>query len=136
MSNERLRALVVLGFVFALGGITGVFIDRHHLVPTSAPAAIGLSGQELHNAAMSEMQAALQLDDDQMEKIHAILAANQDEVQKAWEVLRPEVQAAMQTVHGEIADLLRPEQRALYHEWLSKRQQQDDGETTIVLPRH
>ena len=132
MSSQRLRAVVVLLFVFALGGLTGVFIDRHHF----APAPVELSAEAVHNEAMSELQTALTLDDDQVAQIHAVLARHQEEVQKAWEALRPEVQSAMQHVHVEIADLLRPAQRDLYHEWLAKRQEQSRGETTIVLPRH
>ena len=132
MSSQRLRAVVVLLFVFALGGLTGVFLDRHHFVPSP----LELSAEALHNAAMSELQMALNLDDDQMAQIHAVLARHQDEVQTAWEALRPEVLSAMQNVHVEIADLLRPEQRDLYHVWLAKRLEQSDDETTIVLPRH
>jgi hypothetical protein len=132
MSSQGLRAAVVLAFVFALGALTGIFVDRHHL----APASTGLSAEAVHNAAMSELRAALDLDEEQMDQIHGILARHQDEVQQAWETLRPELQTAMQGVHFEIAELLRPDQRTRYHEWLSERQRQAGDGSVISLPRH
>ena len=132
MSSQSLRAAVVLLFVFTLGGLTGVFIDRHRM----APAPVELSAEAVHNEAMSELRAVLNLDDDQMAQIHAVLTRHQEDVQRAWEALRPEVSSAMQNVHVEIADLLRPAQRGLYHEWLAQRQQESRAETTNVLPGH
>ena len=123
MMKQRVVAGVVLLFVFALGGLTGVFLERHHSVAPSAE----LSPQELHEAAMAEIEEFLELDEQQMEHVHAILANRQDLVQRAWEHIRPEVQSAMLEVHEEIAEILRPEQRARYHEWLSRQHDHQDN---------
>ncbi len=132
MNKQGVRAVAVLVCVFVLGALTGVFVDRHHLL-----APQGMSTAEMvHNEAMGELREVLDLDDRQMEQIHAVLARHQEEVQKAWEALRPEVQTAMQGVHVEIAALLRPEQRALYHDWLTERQRESHGEDSAGLPRH
>ena len=41
-----------------------------------------------------------------------------------WEELRPEVQNAMRQVHTDIGELLHPEQRGRFHEWLIRRREQ------------
>lgn len=132
MTGPGLRAGVVLVCVFLFGAVTGVFIERHHSISTHAPDE--LSPQEVHEAAMTEMEEVLQLDEEQIEKIHAILADNQAAVQRAWEQLRPHVHEAMNEVHVEIAAVLTPDQRERYHRWLSHRAGDGGGEAVIRLP--
>jgi len=131
MIGQRLRAAVVLAFVFALGALAGIAYDRHH----SGPLPATLSAAEVHEAAMAELREAVGLDDQQIAQIHAIMAERQEVVQQAWERLRPEVVAAMSEVHAEIAELLRPEQRQAYHEWLTHRHQETEGEGALII-RH
>lgn len=118
-----LRAAAVLLAVLALGVVGGYALHDHldavpGLHPGSAP-----SGPELHEAAMRELREVLDLDDTQIEQVHALLADRQETVQRIWEQLRPEVQQAMTEVHEEIAALLRPEQRQRFHEWLQRQRE-------------
>jgi hypothetical protein len=123
---------VVLVFVFALGAFVGVFVERHHY--HSVSRAQELSAAEVHEAAMAELQEVLGLDEGQIEQIHAVLARHQQLVQRAWEQVRPQVQSAMREVHAEIAELLSPEQRERYHEWLSRQGEEDEGEGDPIVP--
>ena len=88
-----------------------------------------MSPEEEHRAAMAELRELLELDDEQVEQIRAIVARRQRIVQGAWEQLRPELQEEMQRVHIDIAELLRPEQRVRFHEWLIERRARHESES-------
>lgn len=119
MMGPRVRAGAVLLFVFAAGVFSGLFFERHHWAPTSA----AMSTAAEHEAAIAELKEVVGLDDEQVEQVHAILAERQQIVQHMWEQLRPEVQSAMRRVHTEIAELLRPDQRPAFHDWLTRRRE-------------
>ena len=116
--RPAIRASIVLLTVFALGMVAGYAAHDHLQRPLHRDLTGAPSGPELHEAAMREMRELLDLDDEQLEQIHALLAERQETVQRIWEQLRPEVQRAMTEVHEEIASLLRPDQRQRFHEWL------------------
>jgi uncharacterized membrane protein len=130
--RQRVVAGVVLLFVFVLGALAGVFVERHHY--HSVARSGGPSAAEVHEAAMAEMHETLGLDEEQTEQIHAVLARHQQLVQRTWEQVRPEVQSAMREVHIEIAELLRPEQRERYHEWLSQQRDESQGDGVLIAP--
>lgn len=132
MMKQRVVAGIVLLFVFVLGALAGVFVERHHY--HSVARSGGPSAAEVHEAAMAEMNEALGLDEEQIEQIHAVLARHQQLVQRTWEQVRPEVQNAMREVHIEIAELLRPEQRERYHEWLSQQREESQDEGALSAP--
>jgi len=116
MIGPRVRATAALLFVFAAGALAGVFVDRHHHVPASGT----VSPAQEHDIAIAELAEFLELDDQQVARIHAILDDNQQIVQQMWEQLRPEVQNAMQHVHEQIAAQLHPHQLERFHQWLNR----------------
>ena len=122
MIGPGVRAAGALLCVFGFGLVSGLAIERH-LGSESPVVAIGSA--EEHARRMDELRSALDLDDAQMQRIHELMMEHQDSIQVLWEQLRPEVQAAMQDVHVEISELLRPEQRQLFHEWLMRHQEAD-----------
>ncbi len=125
------RAGAVLLFVFAAGVLTGIIFEHKHSFHRSPP----MSAEEEHEAAMAELREVLELDDHQVAQIHAILAERRQHVQLMWEQLRPEVQNAMRHVHKEIAELLRPDQRKRFHDWLIKRQAEHGSAPLIPQER-
>lgn len=122
MIGPRLRAGAVLASVFTLGVLTGVALERHHHV--SRPS-LHDDASSLHEETMAELKEVVGLDDAQVAEIETIMDKHRDMVQLAWQSLRPEVQRAMQALHVEIAETLRPEQRARFHEWLIRRREAD-----------
>ena len=148
MIGPRVRATLVLVVVFATGGLAGVAFERHRAAfPPAAPpstpspssisssissstvsttsSGAGASPAELvHAATMAELERELELDEKQVEQILRLLVDRQKLIQRHWEQLRPEVHAAMQEVHREIAELLRPDQVTAYHRWLQERRRQ------------
>lgn len=124
MIGSRTRAWAVLLFVFAAGVLSGVAFERHHAWPAYS---VTVGAEQEHAAALAELRDAVGLDEQQMATVHTILADNQKVVQQMWEQLRPEVQMAMQQVHAQIAELLRPEQQERFHEWLMKRRDRAQG---------
>ncbi len=120
MIAPRVRAGLVLLFVFTAGGVAGMAVERHHSIQLHG----ALSAADEHEAALTDLRQALDLDERQTEQIHAIMAERQQIVQSMWEQLRPEVQSAMRDVHTEIAALLRPDQQARFHDWILERRDQ------------
>ncbi len=120
MMGPRVRAGAVLLFIFALGALAGVAYERH----LAARPRATMSAADEHEAAIAELQELLELDEDQVAQIHRILAERQQMVQLKWEQLRPEVQDAMRQVHIDIAELLHPDQRGRFHDWLIRRREQ------------
>lgn len=128
MMGPRVRAGAVLLFVFAAGVFAGLFFERHHWAPTSAAMSVAAE----HEAAIAELKEVVGLDDEQVEQVHAILAERQQIVQHMWEQLRPEVQSAMRQVHNEIAELMRPDQRERFHDWLTRRREQSQARHELI----
>jgi Spy/CpxP family protein refolding chaperone len=119
------RAAAVLLFVFALGALSGVAFERHHASRT--PARTSFSPRDEHAARMAELRDYLELDDEQVARIEAVLHKHREAVHRSWQKLRPEVQSAMHDVHNEIAQLLPPSQRKRFHEWLLERHEEEHG---------
>jgi len=90
MIGPRVRAGAVLLCVFAAGALAGTAVERHQLGRVAASVSLLGEGE----VAITELRAFLDLDDEQVAQIHAILADNQHTVQLMWEQFRPEVQAA------------------------------------------
>jgi len=118
MIGPRVRAAGVLVLVFAAGMLAGMVVDRYRLEPLTAPSAVTHAS---HDAMMTELRQALDLDEAQMAAVEGVFAAHQQAVQHAWEQLRPEVQEAMVRAHDEVTALLRPEQRERFERWVRER---------------
>jgi Spy/CpxP family protein refolding chaperone len=131
MIGNKVRAGLALLFTFVAGALAGVFFERHR----ADQALSALSAGEMHEAAMAELREAVDLDDRQIEQIQAVMAERQEVVQRVWEQLRPEVVNAMQEVHADIAELLRPDQRQRFNEWLIRRHEEDQEEHAPVPHR-
>ncbi len=123
MIGPRLRAGAVLLVVFAAGALSGTVFERHHIGRVAA--SVSLLGE--NQVAMDELRDYLDLDDEQVAKIHAVIAENQHTVQLMWEQFRPEVQDAMRGVHNQIAALLRPDQAERFHAWLLRHASESDS---------
>ena len=126
--SSRLTAAVVLLLVFALGALTGTIIERHR---STRPPKL-MSAEEEHKAAMAELRDILDLDDEQVAQIYDILHKHRGVVERTWEELRPEVQQAMQQVHIEIGEMLRPDQRKKFHQWLMERRNQSHEPASLI----
>lgn len=123
MMAARVRAAAVLLCVLGAGILLGVFVERHHF--SARPAHSSAAAE--HAAALADLAAYVDLDQEQMAKVHAIMSERREVVQKLWEQLRPEVQTAVRDVHEEIAEVLRPDQRRRYHDWLMRRAEREHG---------
>ena len=91
LADHVAGAGLVLGAVFGAGLLGGVALERHFF---AGPPRVA-SPQEAHASALSSLVEALELDEEQTEQVHEIIAANHRVVQESWEELRPQVQSAM-----------------------------------------
>jgi Spy/CpxP family protein refolding chaperone len=121
-------AAVVLLLAFALGVLTGTIVERHR---STRPTKM-MSAEGEHRAAMAELTELLDLDDEQVAQIYDILHRHRGIVQRTWEELRPAVQSAMQQVHIEIGEMLRPDQRKKFHQWLMERRDQHHEPASLI----
>ena len=144
MSRDRWFGLSALAVMFALGLVCGLWIGQSgagHGNPVGEAVEVGstrdpdggttqpgsvIPGQEAahHEAALRDLRQSVGLDDEQMQRVHEIFARNQGVVRAAWRAVQPEIEIAMEKVHREVADLLEPEQRRRYHDWLMARRGQ------------
>ena len=142
MTRDRWLGLAALLGMFGLGLGCGLWLARSTGVApvASAPETEVLqineptvrsepSVRELahdaarahHEAVLQDLQQSVGLDDAQIEQVHAVFVRHQSIVEVTWEAVRPQIEIALEKAHREVAELLGPEQRARYHEWLVAR---------------
>lgn len=73
-----------------------------------------------YRAAIPAFAEALELSDEQVAAVEAVLSRHQAIVTESWEALHRRLQAAADSAHHEIATFLNTEQRARFTEWLSR----------------
>ena len=152
MTRDRWIGVVALFGMFGLGVGFGLWMATHGAdggESVSAPMSMVVShagqvreadgpaiahdaARAHHEAALEDLRESVGLDDAQIEQVHAVFARHQSIVQDAWQAVQPQIEIAMEKVHREIAELLRPDQRVRYHDWLVARRGGEDphGDTT------
>lgn len=150
MTRDRMIGLLALGAMFALGLVCGLWLapsrgevgDRGVPGIPVTPDVTQISEAEHagtarahHEASLRDLQKTVGLDEAQMEQVHAVFARNQRVVQAAWQTVQPQIEIAMEKVHREVADLLRPEQRGAYHQWLLSRRGERDPHAEEITER-
>jgi Spy/CpxP family protein refolding chaperone len=109
------KARAVLGALslIVLGAVLGIALDRHlHSSDGRGPTAA------LHDMTMSSLDERLDLTAEQRRQIDSIVGARHNSLRNAWQMLHSQLGAAVDTVHAEVEDVLTPEQRIAFREWL------------------
>jgi hypothetical protein len=110
MISARVRGLMLLVLVFAVGGAAGFRLGR-------APWQTGSSTNPMEpHAFVQRLDKELGLDAAQRDSIVAILTRRQQAIDSAWRALRPSVYATIDSTRQEIVNVLRPNQRPRYME--------------------
>jgi hypothetical protein len=116
ISSWGLRGLLGALSLLVVGGLMGMVGHRFVLDHEGAQA---ISGIEPHEAAIAAFAEALDLSDEQLEAVEAILSRHQAVVTEAWGTLHQRLQASADSAHGEIGQLLNEEQRAMFDGWMA-----------------
>jgi len=114
ISSWRLRGLLGALSLLVVGGLVGMVGHRLVLGHEGSPTVSGITA---HEAAISAFAEALELSDEQLAAVEAILSRHQAVVTDAWGTLHERLQASADSAHGEIEELLTEEQRAMFDGW-------------------
>lgn len=116
MSRRPVRSAILgAASLFVLGAATGVTVDRH-LHAHRGPVL----HEEQHARALAHLQDRLGLDAAQAHAIDSVVRYQQGAVDRIWEILRPRIDSAIDSVHVHIESILRPEQREAFRGWLAE----------------
>lgn len=129
--NQRLArgmgSLALVLFGVALGVAGDRLILRHH-----GPARVAApSPEEQHRTALLHFQELFDLDEEQVARIDEVFRRHQSIVVESWSAVEPRLRTAIESVHMSMQHILRPEQRAAFHEWL-----REQGEHSITIIQH
>ena len=105
--------------LFVLGAVSGVLFERLH---DPAPHRINGGAGDHRDVALEHLRSQLHLDGEQERAVDSALQRHQVLVDEAWSRLRPEVQAAIDSVHAHILTVLRPDQIEAFHRLLSEQE--------------
>ena len=114
MARGRLAVAVGMVSLVAFGAVLGVAADRLYL----AHVGRDHSAQQMHAETLERFRTILDLDDAQVAVIDSIFRHRQVEVESTWQTLSRHLHSVVDSVHREVMDVLRPEQRAAFEAWL------------------
>lgn len=115
----NLWKVILAALVLYLVGIgTGFFVASSRA--KNRPALSERPRVSMHDI-MQRMESRLELNDDQKEKVSAILQARQKQMRSLMDEVRPQIKAAEKTMREKIEALLSEEQRAKFEEVFSRR---------------
>ena len=107
--------------LLVIGAVAGIAVDRTLI----QPAATGHVGGGAHGSLIASLRNELDLDANQLDTVQAIMRHHQQQVNHTWAVIRPAMQATVDSVERQIAEVLRPEQRDRFHAWFARHHPQE-----------
>ncbi len=110
--GPKLRAGLLLGGMFLAGGAAGGAFAHWHDVHEMREVLKGPPGEARIRIRLRAMRRHLDLSDDQLKKVEAILRDAEKEREEAEGPCRKELDALHDKVNKQIEELLTPEQRA------------------------
>jgi hypothetical protein len=121
--TESTRALLAVVSTFVIGFVVGCGADRTVLNPPSYAAAHSTQRDVArhHDEVLAALRTELRLSDEQYERVRAILASRQTEVQEAWEQVHANLQRAMHQTTAEIETVLDSAQVQEFRAWIAQR---------------
>lgn len=123
MRRSHLGVLLSLLFVFLSGIVVGIFGDR--LYSTSAviaKAPAHPSPEEWRRHFLSEMQARLKLQPDQLRKLDAILDDTRKQFQEVRSKYEPEMNVIRERQANAVRAILSPEQLPEFEKYRAERE--------------
>ena len=103
--------------MLVIGAVIGITLDRT-VVRHAHMLHSGEAGE--HGGLVASLHAELDLDEEQRHAIWAIIGHHQERVDHAWASVRPEVNAAVDSIELQIAEVLRPDQLERFHAWFRR----------------
>ena len=114
--TPRTKAGIVLAGVFLFGGVAGAGASRAYMFHEFRSSMEGPPGQARAHFRLEAMRRHLDLKDDQVTKLEAILRDSESERDKRMAACRPGMDELRTTTEAKINELLTPEQRKRYQE--------------------
>ncbi len=112
-SPSRWKPVAVLAAVFLFGGITGAALGRMTAIRDLQSTFRGPPTEARAQFRLEAMRRHLDLTDDQVRRLEAILSEAEAEREKLLSTCRPGLDALRDQTDARVKEILTPEQRAL-----------------------
>jgi len=112
-SPSRWKPVAVLAAVFLFGGITGAALGRMTAIRDLQSTFRGPPTEARAQFRLEAMRRHLDLTDDQVRRLEAILSEVEAEREKLLSTCRPGLDALRDQTDARVKEILTPEQRAL-----------------------
>jgi Spy/CpxP family protein refolding chaperone len=109
--NTRLKIWLVVVGVFVLGAATGILVDGVYRLRASGNARLEMHGGHQEEEAVEHMKSDLNLSNQQVTEVRAILDQTRNEFRSLRAEVRPRYDAVRQNARTKIRALLTPEQQ-------------------------
>lgn len=120
---SSLKILAILLGVFAFGGLAGGFAGRAFTLGELRKTMSGPPGEARRKLRLDAMRRDLDLTEDQVGRITAIMKAGEPDWETAMKACRPDMDALRERSDAAILEVLTPDQRPKYQELAAKRKQ-------------
>ncbi len=118
--NERTRSITASLLLVISGAAGGVVVD--HLVILHHHAGAHAATADHAAILLAELDKVLDLTPGQHDSIGAIITSHQRAIDSAWRAIHRNMDSGMDSVHREVAKILRPEQMTKLMEWIRRQQ--------------
>jgi len=118
---SSLKVLAILVGVFAFGGLAGGFAGRALTLSEFRKTMSGPSGEARMKFRLDAMRRDLDLSDQQVTQITAIMKGGEPGWDAAMKACRPDIDALREKTDAAILEVLTPDQRPKYQELSAKR---------------
>lgn len=120
--TSSLKVVAILFGVFAFGGLAGGFAGRALTFAEFRKTMSGPPGEARTRWRVEAMRRDLDLTEQQVSQVQSIMKAGEPDREAAMKACRPEVDALREKTDAQITEILTPEQRPKYAEFVKRRQ--------------
>jgi Spy/CpxP family protein refolding chaperone len=124
MKFSRATIALYVGLVFASGVVLGIFGHSLYAVSTTASSK-GKNPEEFRKRVIAEYRSRLQLTDDQVTKLNAIMDETRARVEETRQKMHPAYQKIRAEQNEKIRQLLSAEQQAEFDKMHKEREDRD-----------
>lgn len=138
MKLTRWTIALYMGLVFVCGGVVGAFGHRLYTVSGVSANVTPRNPEEFRKRFQADLKARLQLTDDQLSKLDAIMEDTRKQFRATRAVIEPEMRKIREDQQQKISALLSPEQQTewqkIQEERARNRQNKKRGGSRVPSP--
>jgi|SRR5712671_1145079 len=121
MKFTRWTVALYMGLVFACGAVVGAFAYRLYTVSDVSANAGQRNPEEYRKRFMAELNAKLNLNDDQAAKLGVIMDQTRQQFRAARATIEPEIQKIREEQRQKISEILSTDQQVEFQKMIDQR---------------